>query len=400
MDLAKLELYLRDYYLNCYPYDLILKWLSYSNKNNDYLSKREFAFILRDDFHVRFLSFFDAKEFQEKLHQSLPYKIDIGAVYNRPPRDRKKVGDFVPQERELVFDIDLTDYDSIRNCCKDKSVCKKCWRWITIAVDVLENLLRTHFGFKNLLWVFSGRRGVHCWVADKKARSLSNRAREAVAKYLTFNKEGTAISRHRVHPFVKDSYRKIMDSGDFDHLVVEQGWLDSPEKWNSILKLCGDEELTELLEREFTRLKTPELRWKSLKLRFDELERSKAKESKLPPVASDENAKRFFLLFVMEFAYPRLDAKVTAGLNHLLKSPFAVHPKNGNVAIPLCAKDIRNFDLDMVPRIDKLSAEIASLKELSKENEDQRSIVYRQTSLTPHIAVFEQWIEQISSLET
>lgn len=61
------------------------------------------------------------------------------------------------------------------------------------------------------------------------------------------------MNKHRVHPFVEHSYRKIMDSGQFADLVVEQGWLDSREKWAPILKLCTDKHTAETLDREFAK---------------------------------------------------------------------------------------------------------------------------------------------------
>jgi hypothetical protein len=43
---------------------------------------------------------------------------------------------FLPLERELVFDIDLTDYDDVRTCGKEGHICNKCWPLMAVAVQV------------------------------------------------------------------------------------------------------------------------------------------------------------------------------------------------------------------------------------------------------------------------
>ena len=89
-----------------------------------------------------------------------PSRFEIGPVYTASPRDRKvlvRSTAFRPMSKELVFDIDLTDYDEIRTCCNKANICHKCWSFVTIAIKVVDVALRQDFGFEPVMWVYSGR---------------------------------------------------------------------------------------------------------------------------------------------------------------------------------------------------------------------------------------------------
>ncbi|KPJ14998.1 DNA primase small subunit [Papilio machaon] len=56
----------------------------------------------------------------------------------------------------------------------------------------------------------------------------------------------------------------------------------------------------------------------------------------------------------IQFCYPRLDVNVTKGFNHLLKSPFSIHPKTGKVSVVFKPNNARNMKLDEIPTIHSL----------------------------------------------
>lgn len=78
----------------------------------------------------------------------------------------------------------MNDYDDVRTCCSGKKVCTKCWKLLITAVEIIEAALAEDFGFEQLMFVFSGGRGLHIWVNDKGARELKDSVRKGLVDYL------------------------------------------------------------------------------------------------------------------------------------------------------------------------------------------------------------------------
>jgi len=215
------------FYQRLFPFRYLFEWLNHSPNPGKAFTNREFAFTLQNDVYLRYLSFTTHSALKAQVIATNPKRFEIGPVYSANPRDRKALQKkaFKPLEKELVFDIDLTDYDDIRTCCTKANICNKCWGFITVAIRILDIALKEDFGFKHVLWVYSGRRGAHAWISDARGRKYDDHIRKSLASYLEVIKGGAQggkrvnVSRP-LHPHLQRSLD--ICKRDFGRMILEE----------------------------------------------------------------------------------------------------------------------------------------------------------------------------------
>jgi DNA primase small subunit len=389
------------FYSRLFPFKPFFHWLNHSMKPSNDFGHREFAFTLSNGAYLRYQAFASAELMKKEVLRLVPSRFEIGPVYTTNPRDRKtlrKSSAFRPLAKELVFDIDMTDYDDIRTCCSGAAICAKCWAFVVMAITVVDIALREDFGFKHILWVYSGRRGAHAWICDKRAREMDDSKRKAIAGYLEVIKGGSqggkrVALRRPLHPH-------LVRSLDILRPYFQRTILEDQDPWRTdegaekLLALLPDKDLVASLRKKWASApnRASEDKWADI----DALAKSGGASRGLDGRSLLE-AKQDI---VLEYTYPRIDAEVSKKLIHLLKSPFVIHPGTGRVCVPISAygrlKDVESFDPLSVPTVTELLNEIDQWPGKRNGSSEEKPVQdWEKTSLKPHIDAFRLFIASV-----
>ncbi|KCV69053.1 DNA primase, eukaryotic-type, small subunit [Fonticula alba] len=409
------------YYRNLFPFNQLVQWLSYpaevppskikqeatesfssaviSASASHYLARREFAIVLQPsgaapgtEIFRRHLSFLDSGALRRAIIADHTVRFEVGAIHPRPPNlNRPASGKTaflsasLPLERELVFDIDMDDYDRARSCCSGKQCCRRCFGYIACAGDILTTALREDFGFERTLWAYSGRRGAHLWVADRRARLLTPDARGAIVSYLNLASEGDDGHFRILGPRLPPTLRaRAIIRRHFERVVLRDQNAFNHAKTlafiESILSVALSRDVYARVRDEWNRIGTGP----------DSLERWAALERLVPGEACDT------LMFA--FCHPRLDVQVTRQTNHLLKSPFCVHPATGRICVALSTEELADFDPEAVPTIRSVERELNRSETADREPADEADFTTRnihRTSLRRSLLTLEAFLQSL-----
>lgn len=281
----------------------------------------------------------------QDLTRRNPYGVYCGPVYNVKPSARYIIGpNLVPVAHRLIFDVDATDYDDIRECdCPTKKegvrVCKRCWPLIGVALIVIRYLLRYKFGLHEALLTFSGSKGGHVWILDKDVQTYTDNTRTNIAAYFYPFRDPQRMHAIPLQcPVLARCYEQVIKPYFEGHIL------------GNVLSLQTTHALN--LVRACIAIHEPELSTEFIKLLPVTLNENK-RWHQLQTLIMKHTVDGLAIIrsFVLMCCYPRLDKSITTSMQHLIRLIFSVNGKGGKICLPIRYQDIFSFNPETPPTV-------------------------------------------------
>lgn len=256
--------------------------------------------------------------------------------------------------KQLPFDLDLTDIAFLNVPKSDQDSNDRFVRLIFGQVYVLRAILKEVFGFEHFLPVYSGRRGVHLWVLDKRAHTLTNDARSAICQMINppLKKHDSRLFYRQAiesHPsfsgvevaaaieavrtqIVTASYKNggigLLDTKLRIDLFLDKLFLctdDNPSNWRSHEVAC---------ER---RIRSAMSAVRGVEA-FHTLETTITSELQPTTTPTTIVYKKLWEKYndiIFSLIWPTIDVGPSAQMHHCVKVPFSTHASTNRISLPI-----------------------------------------------------------------
>jgi DNA primase small subunit len=320
----------------------------------------------------------------------------VGAVYDKPPTKNSRVQDIGWKYREFIFDIDLSDYDAydsegnyvgVRTCgCEKYAYCDFCWELALEAAQFIDETMKEDFGFKDMKWFFSGRRGVHGWVMQEDTRYLTNEQRTAILNYLTMINDPSRSQsleeipnearplRNRIYSLLVKPYIEFVFLQDLENPFLQcQNCKSKFRAYNLVQEVTGRKIEGARFDTIDKRIEEHDIKCKYCSGSLVNITRNEVEEFGLTQIKAsrlisqiketkvfdhnqynmimpyDSKVRRTIANDIILRRYPRIDKAVSTDIKRVSRIPYSVHGGTGRIAIEI--KDIKNFYPDSAPTI-------------------------------------------------
>jgi len=352
---------LKNYYNKKFPIELIYKMIIMNN--NQLLSQnRDVKFVNTDRLWITNFNRENVNVLKDKINSIYNLiNIHMSIIIKTNQKADLEIKHIY---KELVFDIDITDYNRFCECREfKKGVCDICWLHMEGSYLILNHFLLNRLGYKkeNLLWEFSGSKGIHCFINEKKAIKLSNEERINLFNLIYIENDDHKKLNQFIKLYQKEfpDFIKEIENHFYKNVIIKRNLFSFKEFNNYFLSIIKDhynqifyhiinqwennnnnqekEDSNIILddENESTR------KWK-LFIKYEDLFYT-YRANRMTIKENDYVKPSLFIIFSL------YNIKLDRGpltLNHNIKLPFSVHSESKNIALPMEGDKILSFQLD------------------------------------------------------